>query len=91
MHVHAAQVRDSAPLPEEITGVWQIWNQMDKRWIPSEAVRVTAVGNERVAESTGHLEIIARRQRRLALARAEIRGWPFDAANEALGSIGKGV
>ena len=25
------QVRDSAPLPEEITGVWQIWNQMDKR------------------------------------------------------------
>ena len=43
------QVRDSAPLPEEITGVWQIWNQMDKRWIPSEAVRVTAVGNERVA------------------------------------------
>ena len=43
------QVRDSAPLPEEISGVWQIWNQMDKRWIPSEAVRVTAVGNERVA------------------------------------------
>jgi hypothetical protein len=43
------QVRDSAPLPEEITGVWQIWNQMDKRWIPSEAVRVTAVGNERVS------------------------------------------
>ena len=29
------QVRDSAPLPEEITGVWQIWNQVDKRWIPS--------------------------------------------------------
>ena len=42
-------MRDSAPLPEEISGVWQIWNQMDKRWIPSEAVRVTAVGNERVA------------------------------------------
>jgi len=42
------QVRDSAPLPEEISGVWQIWNQMDKRWIPSENVRVTAVGNERV-------------------------------------------
>jgi len=42
------QVRDSAPLPEEISGVWQIWNQMDKRWIPSENIRVTAVGNERV-------------------------------------------
>jgi len=42
------QVRDSAPLPEEIVGVWQIWNQGDKRWIPSENVKVTAVGNERV-------------------------------------------
>ncbi|KAL3919066.1 MAG: hypothetical protein SGPRY_005767 [Prymnesium sp.] len=41
-------VRDSAPLPEEIVGVWQIWNQGDKRWIPSENVKVTAVGNERV-------------------------------------------
>ena len=41
-------MRDSAPLPEEITGVWQIWNQMDKRWIPSVNVRVTSVGNERV-------------------------------------------
>ena len=45
------QVRDSAPLPEEITGVWQIWNQVDKRWIPSENIRVTAVGNERVVVS----------------------------------------
>lgn len=43
------QVRDSAPLPEEISGIWQIWNQSDKRWIPSENVKVTAVGNERVS------------------------------------------
>ena len=47
----SSQVRDSAPLPEEITGIWQIWNQLDKRWIPSENIRVTAVGNERVVVS----------------------------------------
>jgi hypothetical protein len=43
------QVRDSASLPEEISGVWQIWNQADKRWMPSEGLKVTAVGNIQVS------------------------------------------
>ena len=45
------QVRDSASLPEEISGVWQIWNQADKRWMPSEGLKVTAVGNIQVSIS----------------------------------------
>jgi hypothetical protein len=43
------QVRDSSSLPEEICGVWQIWNQSEKRWMPSEGVKVTAVGNIQVS------------------------------------------
>jgi len=43
------QVRDSSSLPEEICGVWQIWNQSEKRWIASEGVKVTAVGNIQVS------------------------------------------
>ena len=42
-------MRDSASLPEEISGVWQIWNQADKRWMPSEGLKVTAVGNIQVS------------------------------------------
>uniref|UniRef100_A0A7S3RQA4 TIR domain-containing protein n=1 Tax=Emiliania huxleyi TaxID=2903 RepID=A0A7S3RQA4_EMIHU len=45
------QVRDSSSLPEEICGVWQIWNQSEKRWMASEGVRVTAVGNIQVSVS----------------------------------------
>lgn len=43
------QVRDSSSLPEEICGIWQIWNQSEKRWMPSEGVKVTAVGNIQVS------------------------------------------
>ena len=29
--------------------MWQIWNQADKRWMPSEGLKVTAVGNIQVS------------------------------------------
>ena len=42
------QVRDSASLPEDISGTWQIWNQAEKKWMPSDGVKVIAVGNAQV-------------------------------------------
>lgn len=42
------QVRDSASLPENITGTWQVWNQADGKWMAAEGVKVLAVGNLQV-------------------------------------------
>ena len=42
------QVRDSASLPENITGTWQVWNQADGKWMAAEGVKVLAVGNAQV-------------------------------------------
>ena len=42
------QVRDSASLPENITGTWQVWNQADGKWMAAEGVKVLAVGNSQV-------------------------------------------
>ena len=35
-------------LPEDISGTWQIWNQAEKKWMPSDGVKVIAVGNAQV-------------------------------------------
>ena len=41
-------MRDSASLPENITGTWQVWNQADGKWMAAEGVKVLAVGNSQV-------------------------------------------
>ena len=47
-HPNSDQVRDSASLPENITGTWQVWNQADGKWMAAEGVKVLAVGNAQV-------------------------------------------
>ena len=35
------QVRSLAPVPEQIRGVWSVWNSADRRWVEAPSLRIS--------------------------------------------------